>query len=159
MSMNEKEQAEFDSFRAGIDAETFSTEPYVRRIEKPWGFEVHFTPDDLPYMGKILHVNEGARISLQVHDVKRESWYLTEGEMILIIEDETGEMQEFAMEPGVGYTCALGQKHRLKGGRGGGEVFEVSTPELGNTYRIEDDYSRATETEEARVQRNQEAAE
>ncbi len=155
--MNDLEQQNYDEFREGIEVTKFSTNSYVRKVEKPWGWEIHFTPDNLPYMGKILHVNEGSRISLQAHDVKQESWYLTDGEILLIIEDANGEMQEVTMGPGVGYTCALGQKHRLKGGVGGGEVFEVSTPELGNTYRIEDDYNRATETEEDREKRNQEA--
>ncbi len=155
--MKENEQQQFDEFRAGIDPEMFTTDSYVRRIEKPWGWEVHFTPDDLPYMGKVLHVNEGSRISLQSHDVKQESWMLTSGNMTLIIENSKGEMKEIDMEEGVGYTCALGQKHRLRGGEGGGEVFEVSTPELGNTYRLKDDYNRQTETEEEREARNQEA--
>ncbi len=155
--MDSKEQLAYENFRRKINPKTFSTEPYVRRIEKPWGWEIHFTPDDSPYMGKILHVNEDSRISMQSHDVKRESWYLSSGSMILIIENSAGELEEIDMEEGVGYTCALGQVHRLKGGKGGGEVFEVSTPELGNTYRLEDDYNRQTETEEEREARNQKA--
>jgi len=155
--MKESEQLQFDEFRASIDSETFTTDSYMRRIDKPWGWEIHFTPDNLPYMGKILHVNEDSRISLQSHDVKQESWMLTNGKMTLIIENPNGEMDEVDMEEGVGYTCALGQKHRLKGGEGGGEVFEVSTPELGNTFRLEDDYNRSTETEEDRAERNQTA--
>ncbi len=155
--MEESEQLQFDDFRASIDTETFRTDSYTRRIEKPWGWEIHFTPDDLPYMGKILHVNEDSRISLQSHDVKQESWMLVSGKMTLVIEDSAGKMVEIDMEEGVGYTCALGQKHRLKGGKGDGEVFEVSTPELGNTFRLEDDYNRSTETEEDRTERNQKA--
>jgi len=155
--MKDSKQQQFDEFRAGINPKTFITDSYARRIEKPWGWEVHFTPDNLPYMGKILHVNEDSRISLQSHDEKQESWMLISGKMTLIIEDSDGELVEIDMEEGVGYTCALGQKHRLKGGKGGGEVFEVSTPELGNTYRLEDDYNRQTETEEDRLERNQTA--
>ncbi len=157
-AMPEETQKNYDDFRGSISTDVFSTEPYQRKVNKPWGHEIHFTPDNLPYMGKLLHVDEGKRLSLQVHDVKRESWFLASGSMILIIEDANGDMQEIDMKPGQGYTCALGQKHRLKGGVGGGDVFEVSTPELGNTFRLEDDFSRDTETEEAREERNKKAA-
>lgn len=133
-----------------IDRTGFTNDPYIKRIEKPWGFEIHFTPDNLPYMGKILHVNEGRRLSLQVHDKKMESWYLLSGELIMEVENEHGEMVKITLESGVGYTNKVGQKHRLIGGVGGGELVEVSTPEIGNTYRLEDDYNRPTETEEIR---------
>lgn len=153
--MTEEERTKMADFRAGVDAGDYTTESYSRRVDKPWGYEIHFTPDNLPYMGKMIHINEGKQLSLQVHDVKRESWYLAGGKASVIIEDSEGEMVEVELQPEKGYTCALGQMHRLKGGQGGGDVFEVSTPELGNTYRVEDDYNRATETEDAREQRNQ----
>lgn len=155
--MTEEEQSKLSQLRESVNTSTFSTEPYVRKIEKPWGWELHWTPDNLPYMGKLLHVDEGKRLSLQVHDKKQESWFLAGGNAILIIENSNGEMEEVTLKPGVGYTCALGQKHRLKGGSGGCDVLEVSTPELGNTFRLEDDFSRSTETEEAREKRNQQA--
>ena len=155
--MDEQTQKEYEQFRENIDISQYKNEPYVRKIEKPWGYELHLTPDNLPYMMKILHVDEGKRLSLQSHDVKQESWTLAAGNAILLIENENGEMEEIDLKPGVGYTCKLGQKHRLKGGEGGGDVFEASTPEVGNTYRLEDDYARPTETEELRKKRNEEA--
>lgn len=136
------------------DKSKFNTSPYAKKVEKPWGFEIHFTPDDLPYMGKILHIEAGKRLSLQIHDQKMESWYLYSGEIIMMIENSKGELEEVKMEKGVGYTTSIGQKHRLIGGEKGGEVFEISTPELGNTYRLEDDYKRPTETEELRKDPN-----
>jgi len=131
------------------DPSGFSNEPYIKKIDKPWGFELHWTPDNLPYMGKILHVNEGARLSLQVHDVKRESWTLFKGRAKVIWENEKGELIETELQAGQGYTCALGQKHRLAGITDC-EVMEVSTPEEGTTWRLEDDYARPNETPEQR---------
>lgn len=152
--MTEQEQQQLDSFRETVSVGDFKNEPYVRRVEKPWGWEIHWTPDNLPYMGKILHVNEGKRLSLQVHDKKQESWYLLSGNGIVVIENQNGEMEEVELEEGKGYTCHLGQKHRLKGGNGGCDILEVSTPEIGNTFRLEDDFNRNTETEEEREKRN-----
>ncbi len=143
---------------SGLDTDSFDNTPYVRRVEKPWGYELHWVPDGFPYMGKVLHVDEGKRISMQVHDEKQETFFLFEGEMIAVLENADGEMEEIPMKPGLGYVVKLGQKHRLIGGKGGGSIIEASAPETGNTYRVEDDYNRATETEEAREQRNAEAA-
>ncbi|MBI5044340.1 MAG: cupin [Candidatus Levybacteria bacterium] len=127
----------------------FSNDSYIKRVEKPWGFELHWTPDNLPYMGKVLHVNKGARLSLQVHDKKQESWFLKSGRMKLLWDDDNGNLVETELEEGKGYTSQVGQRHRLVGITDA-EVLEVSTPEEGVTYRLEDDYKRPDETEDMR---------
>ncbi|OGD83227.1 hypothetical protein A2775_01850, partial [Candidatus Curtissbacteria bacterium RIFCSPHIGHO2_01_FULL_39_57] len=91
----------------------FENSPYARKIEKPWGWEIHWVPDDKPYMGKILHINAGARLSLQKHDKKVESWWLSTGRAMLIIENNKGELEEIEMKRDVGYSCNVNQKHRL----------------------------------------------
>ena len=134
-----------------FDPTEFKNEAYQRRIDKPWGYELHLVPEGLPYMMKIIHVTAGARLSLQVHDKKHESWTLLSGPGKVIWENNQGELIETIMEPGVGYTCALGQKHRLAAGEDGdAEFFEASTEESGTTYRLEDDYARPDETPEQR---------
>jgi mannose-6-phosphate isomerase-like protein (cupin superfamily) len=135
---------------SAFDKKTFSTEAYVRKVEKPWGYELHFAPDSVPYMGKIIHIDAGKRLSLQVHDKKQESWMIMNGEGKVVWEDKSGVMIETILQPGKGYTCALGQKHRLVGITDC-DIIEVSTPELGTTYRLEDDYKRPDETEELRA--------
>lgn len=128
----------------------FSTEPYCKRIEKPWGYELHWVPEDAPYMGKVIHINKNARLSLQVHDQKQESWFLMSGKAVVIWEDHTGTLIETELKQGVGYSTKLGQKHRLKGVTDC-DILEVSTPEKGTTWRLEDDYSRPHETPEQRI--------
>lgn len=140
-------------FLAEVDKSKFTNTPYVKRVEKPWGYELHWVEEDKPYMGKVLHIMRGKRLSLQIHDAKQESWYLLGGEAKIIWEDVTGNMVETKMESGVGYTCHLGQKHRLAGITDC-DIIEVSTPEIGNTYRLEDDYARPTETEQMRKEPN-----
>mgnify|MGYP000257920931 CR=1 FL=1 len=135
-------------------AKKFTIDPYSRKIEKPWGWEIHFVPDDKPYMGKIIHIREGARLSLQKHDKKLESWYLMNGRAVVIWEsEEDGELFETELETKKGYSCEVGQRHRLKGITDC-DVIEVSTPEIGTTYRLEDDYKRNDENEEERKLRN-----
>lgn len=132
-----------------FDKNTFKNNSYLKKVEKPWGYELHWTPEDLPYMGKVIHIKEGARLSLQVHDKKQESWFIINGRGKVIWENEKGELIETELEKGKGYGCALGQRHRLAGITEC-DIVEVSTPEIGTTYRLEDDYSRPDETEEQR---------
>jgi hypothetical protein len=64
-------------------------------------------------------------------------------------ENEEGELEQVEILPFLGYTCAAGQKHRLVG-LTDCDVVEVSTPERGTTWRLEDDYSRPHETQAVR---------
>ncbi|MBC7707653.1 cupin [Polaromonas sp.] len=132
------------------DTSNFSTDSYVRRIEKPWGYELHWVREDAPYMGKIIHINAGARLSLQLHDEKQESWLVMSGQAAVIWEDASGTLVQTHLQPGQGYSTQLGQRHRLIGVTDC-DVVEVSTPELGTTWRLEDDYSRPNETPEQRA--------
>lgn len=132
-----------------FDPAAFNTDAYATRIEKPWGYEIHWVPAHAPYMGKVLHINAGARLSLQVHDEKQESWFLMSGKAAVIWENSNGELIETELQPGVGYSTGVGQRHRLKG-LTDCNILEVSTPELGTTWRLEDDYARPHETPEQR---------
>lgn len=134
-----------------FDPADFQTDAYVKRVEKPWGHELHWVPEDAPYMGKVLHINAGAQLSLQLHDEKQESWFLVSGEAAVIWEDKQGQLVETVLQKGVGYSTRIGQRHRLKGITDC-DIVEVSTPELGTTWRLEDDYARPHETPEQRQQ-------
>jgi mannose-6-phosphate isomerase len=133
-----------------FDKSAFDLSPYAKRIEKPWGYEIHWVPADKPYMGKIEHVKAGCRMSLQIHDQKQESWLIMKGRAKVIWEDSSGKIVETELEPGQGYSTNIGQKHRLVGITDC-DIIEVSTPEIGTTYRLEDDYKRPDETEHQRA--------
>lgn len=132
-----------------FDTADFSTDSYVKRVDKPWGYELHWVPADAPYMGKVIHINAGARLSLQVHDQKQESWLVTGGKAGVIWENAAGELIQTELAPGQGYSTKVGQKHRLIGITDC-DIVEVSTPELGTTWRLEDDFARPHETPEQR---------
>jgi mannose-6-phosphate isomerase len=130
---------------------SFSLEPYGRRIDKPWGHEILLTPADAPYTSKLIHVLAGKRLSLQVHDIKVETQTLVGGSCILVLEGADGQLHEIQMQPGVGYHVEVGQRHRLWASPDqDATIFEASTPESGNTFRLEDDYRRPDETEQLR---------
>lgn len=132
-----------------FDPSDFSNEPYVKRVEKPWGYELHWVKEGSPYMGKVLHVNAGGALSVQIHDKKEESYLLINGRAKLVWENNKGEMIETELQPGFGYATKVGQKHSIVGITDC-DVVESSTPEAGTTWRLSDKYDRPHETPEQR---------
>lgn len=136
--------------RSEFDPAAFTNAPFLQRVEKPWGYELIFTPPGKPYTGKLLHVDAGKRLSLQYHDEKPETIMLLRGRGILLADNERGELEEIEMEPLKGYSNVPGQRHRLIAIEDC-DFVEASLPETGNTYRLEDDSGRGTETEAMRT--------
>ena len=113
----------------------------IRRVEKPWGYELIFAHTDR-YVGKILHVNAGQALSLQYHEEKDETLYMREGEVELLVE-ESGSLVERTLRAGDAYRIVPGTRHRMVAGEAGCDIIEVSTPELDDVVRLEDRYGRA----------------
>lgn len=145
-----------DDFLKTIDKSAFANQPYIKKVDKPWGYELHWVPEGMPYMGKILHIDAGKRLSLQVHDTKQESYWLLNGECDLVLENAQGELEIVHLQKGVGYTTLVGQRHRHQAVTDC-DVMEVSTPEAGMTWRLEDDFARPDETPEQRKKERGEA--
>jgi len=121
--------------------ETFRTDGYQERIDKPWGYEVIFTPATLARTGKLIMVRAGCKLSLQYHDQKEETFCLIQGEAMLWIENAQGVIERKSMTHHSGYTITPGQKHRIEAVTDA-MIFEVSCPECGTTVRVDDDYQR-----------------
>ena len=140
-----------NSFIPEFDRTAFSVEPLGRRVDKPWGYEVLLSPPDAPFTSKLIFVRRGCRLSLQLHDTKVETQTLVSGKGILVLEDRDGTLRNVSMSTGVGYHVSVGQRHRLCAPEDDDAlVFEASTPEVGTTLRLEDDYRRPDETEDVR---------
>lgn len=132
------------------DSSKFLVKPYVMKVEKPWGFELIFSDGTAKITSKILHVDAGKRSSLQYHNIKEEILTLISGDGILELEDNKGEVKKFNMKLRKSYIIIPNQIHRFAAGSIDCEIMESSTPEKGNTVRLEDDFSRTTETESDR---------
>jgi mannose-6-phosphate isomerase len=138
-----------------FDPSTFQNDSYLKKVDKPWGYELHWVPEGLPYMGKVLHIDAGKRLSMQVHDEKQEGYFLIKGRAKIIWDNDQGELIETELQPMTGYRTSVGQRHRLCGITDC-DIIEASTPEAGTTYRLEDDYARPDETPEQRkTERNE----
>jgi mannose-6-phosphate isomerase len=111
-----------------------------RRVVKPWGHELIWALTDR-YCGKILVIEAGKRLSLQRHEVKDESIHVLSGRLRLSLEDGDGLVQVRELAPGEGCHIPVGRLHRYEAIERV-ELLEVSTPELGDVIRLEDDFGR-----------------
>jgi quercetin dioxygenase-like cupin family protein len=111
-----------------------------RRVDKPWGHELIWAHTDR-YVGKILVIEAGRRLSLQRHEVKDESILVTAGRLRLYLEDDGGTVQVEELVPGDHRHVRTGRIHRYEAIERT-ELTEVSTPELDDVVRLEDDFGR-----------------
>ena len=58
----------------------------VTRVEKPWGYELHWAKTDR-YVGKLIHINAGHALSLQYHIRKDETIFLWAGKLLFEIKE------------------------------------------------------------------------
>jgi mannose-6-phosphate isomerase-like protein (cupin superfamily) len=118
------------------------TEPEAQpqRVEKPWGYELWWaeTPH---YAGKILHVDAGHSLSLQMHREKDESSYLLSGRLRLTRGPSAEKLTTEEIGPGFAWRVEPGTVHTIEALEDS-DVVEVSTPQLDDVVRLQDRYGR-----------------
>jgi mannose-6-phosphate isomerase-like protein (cupin superfamily) len=111
----------------------------VQRVDKPWGYELRFIRTDR-YAGKVLFIRAGSQLSLQYHERKDEAFLVHEGRLELVLGRDAGQRVE-TLGPGEGWHIVPGTVHRFRA-LTDCLLYEVSTPELEDVVRLEDDYGR-----------------
>ena len=111
------------------------------RVNKPWGYEIWYGVTE-SYVGKILHVDAGHRLSLQYHEQKDESNYLLSGKLKLIKGLSADALTEELIEPGHVWRNRPGEIHTIEAVEDA-DVLEVSTNHLDDVVRLQDNYGRA----------------
>ena len=111
----------------------------MRRVEKPWGYELIWA-ETPRYVGKILHIAAGQRLSRQYHNRKDETFLVQAGEMDLEVGDGA-DRKTLRMRVQESFHCPPGTSHRMVAVTAV-DVVAVSTPELDDVVRLEDAYGR-----------------
>ena len=112
---------------------TLYTDGDYPRTEKPWGyFEILFETEFSKV--KILSVDPGQMLSMQMHEHRSETWYVTQG-----IATVTKEDLKLELYPGESVVIDKKEKHRVQ--NFGSEVLEIIEIQTG-TYFGEDDIVR-----------------
>src|SRR5436305_11380100 len=97
----------------------------IRRISKPWGFEIWWAVTE-EYAGKLRHVEQGHRLSLQYHRSKDESCYVLSGRVQLTKGPTIDHLVTSEHVPGDAWRNRPGQIHTIEALETS-EVLEVST--------------------------------
>jgi mannose-6-phosphate isomerase len=108
----------------------------TERVEKPWGHELIFAKAPR-YVGKLLVIEKGKRLSLQYHRKKHESLLVLKGRLKLRLGRATR-----LVGPGAAFTIPPRTVHRFEAPKGRVTLVEVSTPEIWDVVRLQDDYGR-----------------
>jgi mannose-6-phosphate isomerase-like protein (cupin superfamily) len=119
-------------------------------VEKPWGREIWYA-DQSAYAGKVLEVKQGRRLSLQYHERKTETLYLLSGKVLLTFRPiAPGETPAASLVtpadqrvwlPGQALHVPVRTIHRFEALEDS-VLLEVSTPDLTDVVRLQDDFSR-----------------
>jgi mannose-6-phosphate isomerase len=111
-----------------------------RHVAKPWGSELIWAWTTR-YVGKLLTIDAGRRLSLQYHEHKDEWVYVLDGRLRLTLEGDDGLVDSTELAAGASIHIATGRTHRYEAIEAC-RLIEVSTPELDDVVRLEDDYGR-----------------
>ena len=113
----------------------------VRRVEKPWGYELVYAWTER-YCGKIIFVRAGEALSLQFHRQKDETICVQSGRVEFEIGDPGKPVDNEVVAPGRAFRLEPGTVHRMRALEDT-ILLEVSTPEADDVVRLEDRYGRA----------------
>jgi len=112
-------------------------------IQKPWGHEIRFAENE-KYLGKILYIAKGHRLSRQYHELKDETIMVYHGTLLLELGlPNTDSFETKTLRYGDRFRVMPGVIHRFIASEDGPvTLIEVSTPEISDVVRLQDDYKR-----------------
>ena len=112
----------------------------MKTVTKPWGKEEWLELND-KYCYKRIYINAGYKTSYQYHDFKRETNYIISGEAEIWLENDDGVVEKKIMKAGEYFNVTPPKKHRVIALT---DIIlqEVSTPEVHDVIRLEDDTNR-----------------
>jgi mannose-6-phosphate isomerase len=114
----------------------------AKMVRKQWGAEWWLVPETAPFGFKFIHIRAGQRTSLQYHQQKEEANFVVEGEATLYHADAPGEpLVTRRIVPGDIVHVRAGTVHRIEAITAL-SLLEVSTRELDDVVRLEDDWGR-----------------
>jgi len=115
-------------------------EQEAKTVVKPWGKEVWLELNDR-YCYKRIYTQAGSRSSFQYHRMKTETNYVISGEAEIWLENDGGVVEKFRVTAGDFFNVAPMRKHRVIAITDLISM-EVSTPEVDDVVRIDDDAGR-----------------
>ena len=112
----------------------------MKVVYKPWGKEEWLELND-HYCYKRIYINAGFQTSYQYHEEKLETNYIAKGKAEVWLENEDGVVEKSIKTEGDTFTVIPPRKHRVVAIT---DIIlqEVSTPQVDDIVRLEDDTNR-----------------
>ena len=112
----------------------------MKTVTKPWGKEEWLELNDR-YCYKRIYINAGYKTSYQYHNFKKETNYIISGEAEVWLENDEGVVEKKIMKAGDYFNVTPPKKHRVIALT---DIIlqEVSTPEVDDVIRINDEFAR-----------------
>lgn len=112
----------------------------MKIVIKPWGKEEWLELNE-NYCYKRIYINSGYKTSYQYHTKKRETNYIISGTAEVWLENDVGVVEKKIMKSGEYFNVTPPKKHRVIALT---DIIlqEVSTPEVDDVIRLEDDANR-----------------
>ncbi|QDP51402.1 MAG: hypothetical protein GOVbin630_100 [Prokaryotic dsDNA virus sp.] len=110
-------------------------------VNKPWGKEIWLELND-HYCYKRIYINKGYKTSYQYHEEKIETNYIIDGTAEVWLENDEGVVEKTIMTAGDFFNVKPPRKHRVIALT---DIIlqEVSTPQVDDVIRLEDDTDRS----------------
>lgn len=110
-------------------------------VHKPWGKEEWLELND-SYCYKRIYINAGYKTSFQYHNYKKETNYIISGKAEVWLENDKGIIEKKLMKAGDFFNVKPPKKHRVIAIT---DIIlqEVSTPEVDDVIRINDEFNRS----------------
>jgi mannose-6-phosphate isomerase len=119
---------------------TIQNETMGKIVSKPWGREIWLELNN-KYCYKRIYINQGHKTSFQYHEKKLETNYIISGNAEIWLENDDGHINIIRGKTGDYFTVLPHRKHRVIA-LTDIVLQEVSTPEVDDVFRIEDDTNR-----------------
>lgn len=112
----------------------------TKTVHKPWGKEEWLELNDA-YCYKRIYINAGYKTSYQYHNFKKETNYIISGTAEVWLENDEGVVEKKIMKAGEFFNVTPPKKHRVIAIT---DIIlqEVSTPEVDDVIRINDEFNR-----------------
>ena len=114
-----------------------------RDLKRPWGGFIKFI-DNKPCTVKILQIKKGEALSLQLHKLRDEFWYLISGEIKLTLGKDKKHLKKQILKKDDYVFIPKNFLHQAEG-LTSAKILEISTGKFkeGDIVRYEDKYGRS----------------
>ena len=145
-----------EAFVAGVRGDfsrSFDVIPLctVKKVKKSWGYELWYNGEGNHFALKKLFIKSKNRLSLQYHEIKRETQIIYEGKGDLFYSEDLAfsknqfdviKIKKREINPGSIVHIHPKEIHQIEATSKSLTIFEVSTPELDDVIRIKNDNHR-----------------